>query len=415
MRAEPMVRPEPMVRAEPPQRPEPAPRPEPRVEAPPQRPSRPEPMMPRPMREPSMKQSPRPPERPAAPSPAPLAPSAPSAADQNLADMAQRLEAALRRPGPDGRPEAPEPRVGAPPVAPESPGRSQPAAERPAPPPDVSVKSGFESLEDEMASLAGPHEDPFVRPPNSPRRVFSLLLLILTAAGSLIDPASAQDISINLGGNTGGVTERAIQLIALLTVLSIAPSILIMMTSFTRIVVVLSLLRTALGTATAPPNAVILALALFLTGFVMGPVLQKSYDDGIKPLVANQITVEQAFERAVLPLRGFMQKNVREKDLKLFLDLSGEPPPATPDAMSLRILVPAFMISELKRAFEIGFLLFLPFLVIDLVVASVLMSMGMMMLPPVVVSLPFKLIFFVLVDGWSLVAGSLVQSYGPSG
>jgi len=177
-------------------------------------------------------------------------------------------------------------------------------------------------------------------------------------------------------------------------------------------VVVLSLLRTAMGTATAPPNSVIIALAMFLTAFVMGPVLQKSYDGGIKPLIANQITVEDALQRASVPLRGFMQKNVREKDLKLFLDLSGEPPPPTPEEMALRILVPAFMISELKRAFEIGFLLFLPFLIIDLVVASVLMSMGMMMLPPVVVSLPFKLIFFVLVDGWSLVAGSLVQSYG---
>ena len=225
-------------------------------------------------------------------------------------------------------------------------------------------------------------------------------------------PAFAQDISINLGGQGSGVTERAIQLIALLTVLSIAPSILVMMTSFTRIVVVLSLLRTALGTATAPPNSVIIALALFLTAFVMGPVLQKVYDDGVKPLIANEITTEDALQRGAAPLRGFMLKNVREKDLKLFLDLSREPPPATPDDMSMRILVPAFMISELKRAFEIGFLLFLPFLIIDLVVASVLMSMGMMMLPPVVVSLPFKLIFFVLVDGWSLVAGSLVQSYG---
>ena len=247
-----------------------------------------------------------------------------------------------------------------------------------------------------------------MRPAAFPRRV--LFLATLIAAGSLADPAFAQDISINLGQGNGGVTERAIQLIALLTVLSIAPSILIMMTSFTRIVVVL--LRTALGTATAPPNSVIIALAIFLTAFVMGPVLQKSYDDGIKPLVANQIGVEDALQRASVPLRGFMQRNVREKDLKLFLDLSGEAPPASPEDMSLRILVPAFMISELKRAFEIGFLLFLPFLIIDLVVASVLMSMGMMMLPPIVVSLPFKLIFFVLVDGWSLVAGSLVQSYG---
>ena len=188
-----------------------------------------------------------------------------------------------------------------------------------------------------------------------PRRVF--LIATLIAAATLATPAHAQDISINLGGGQGGVTERAIQLIALLTVLSIAPSILIMMTSFTRIVVVLSLLRTAMGTATAPPNSVIIALAMFLTAFVMGPVLTKSYDDGIKPLIANQITVEDALQRAVVPLRGFMQKNVREKDLKLFMDLSGEPPPATPEDMSLRILVPAFMISELKRAFEIGFLL----------------------------------------------------------
>src|SRR5262245_27568993 len=236
--------------------------------------------------------------------------------------------------------------------------------------------------------------------------------MLLTAASSAV----AQDISINFGQGGaqggGGLTERVIQLVAFLTVISVAPSILIMMTSFTRIVVVLSLLRTALGTATAPPNSVIIAMALFLTAFVMGPVLQKSYDDGIKPLIANELGVEDALQRASVPLRGFMQKNVREKDLKLFMDMSGEAPPATPDQMSLRILVPAFMISELKRAFEIGFLLFLPFLIIDLVVASVLMSMGMMMLPPVVVSLPFKLIFFVLVDGWSLVAGSLVQSYG---
>jgi flagellar biosynthesis protein FliP len=235
---------------------------------------------------------------------------------------------------------------------------------------------------------------------------------ILSAAAL---PAAAQDISINLGqggASGGGLTERVIQLIAFVTVLSLAPSILIMMTSFTRIVVVLSLLRTALGTATAPPNAVIVALAMFLTAFVMGPALQNAYDLGIRPLVNNEISVEQAFDRSSAPLKTFMQKNVREKDLALFADLSHEPRPATPEEMSLRILVPAFMISELKRAFEIGFLLFLPFLIIDLVVASVLMSMGMMMLPPVVVSLPFKLIFFVLVDGWSLVAGSLIQSYG---
>jgi flagellar biosynthesis protein FliP len=252
-----------------------------------------------------------------------------------------------------------------------------------------------------------------VRPANLQRRV--LFIAVLIAVGSLTTAAFAQDFSINLGPGNGGVTERAVQLIALLTVLSIAPSILIMMTAFTRIVVVLSLLRTAMGTATSPPNTVIVALAVFLTAFVMGPVLQKSYDDGIRPLINNEIGVDEALQRATVPLREFMEKNVREKDLRLFVDLSGEAPPATPDQMSLRILVPAFMISELRRAFEIGFLLFLPFLIIDLVVASVLMSMGMMMLPPATISLPFKLIFFVLVDGWSLVAGSLVQSYGGGG
>ena len=235
--------------------------------------------------------------------------------------------------------------------------------------------------------------------------------IALTALLAGAVSASAQDISINFGQG-GGLTERVLQLIALLTVLSLAPSILVMVTSFTRIVVVLSLLRTALGTATAPPNAVLISLAMFLTAFVMWPTFVTAYDAGIRPLVANEITPEQAFERAADPFRVFMMKNVRDKDLKLFQDLSGQPVPEKPEDMSLRVLVPSFMISELKRAFEIGFLLFLPFLIIDLVVASVLMSMGMMMLPPVVVSLPFKLIFFVLVDGWTLVAGSLIQSYG---
>ena len=196
--------------------------------------------------------------------------------------------------------------------------------------------------------------------------------VIFGATLALAFPATAQDISVTFGQG-GGLTERVLQLVALLTVLS---------------------------------------LAMFLTAFVMWPTFTTAYDAGIRPLVANEITPEQAFERASDPFRAFMQKNVREKDLKLFIDLSGQPPPAKPEDMSLRVLVPSFMISELKRAFEIGFLLFLPFLIIDLVVASVLMSMGMMMLPPVVVSLPFKLIFFVLVDGWHLVAGSLVQSYG---
>jgi len=237
---------------------------------------------------------------------------------------------------------------------------------------------------------------------------------LLAAGGvffAMAHQATAQDISVAFGQGTG-LTERVIQLIALITVLSLAPAILIMVTSFTRIVVVLSLLRTALGTATAPPNSVLISLALFLTAFVMAPVFERAYDEGVRPLVAGDIDTQQAFERGSEPFRGFMMKNVRDKDLRLFVDLSREPRPERAEETPLRVLVPAFMISELRRAFEIGFLLFLPFLIIDLIVASVLMSMGMMMLPPIVVSLPFKLIFFVLADGWSLVAGSLVQSYG---
>jgi flagellar biosynthesis protein FliP len=236
--------------------------------------------------------------------------------------------------------------------------------------------------------------------------VFGSLAVFASLSGAL-----AQDISISFGAGTG-LTERVVQLVALMTVLSLAPAILVMVTSFTRIVVVLSLLRTAIGLQTAPPNAVVVSLALFLTAFVMGPAFQTAYQQGVQPLVAGQIQPQEAFERGSVPFRGFMLKNVREKDLALFMDLAKEERPTSPDAVALRILIPAFMISELRRAFEIGFLLFVPFLVIDLVIASVLMSMGMMMLPPVVVSLPFKLIFFVLVDGWSLVAGSLVQSFG---
>jgi flagellar biosynthetic protein FliP len=223
-------------------------------------------------------------------------------------------------------------------------------------------------------------------------------------------PAFAQDVSINFGQGTG-LTERVIQLVALITVLSIAPAILVMVTSFTRIVIVLSLLRSAIGLQSAPPNTVVVSLALFLTAFVMGPAFQTAYEQGVQPLVAGQIQPQQAFERGVVPFRTFMIKNVREKDLALFMDLAKEPPAADANAVPLRVLMPAFMISELRRAFEIGFLLFVPFLVIDLVIASVLMSMGMMMLPPAMISMPFKLIFFVLVDGWSLIAGSLVQSF----
>jgi flagellar biosynthetic protein FliP len=240
------------------------------------------------------------------------------------------------------------------------------------------------------------------------RRVLTLFAFLC----ALILPGLAfgQDISIDFG-NDATITERAVQLVGLITLLSLAPSILVMVTSFTRIVVVLSLLRTAIGLQTAPPNSVMVSLALFLTIFVMGPTLQQSYDNGIAPLISGQIQVEEAFTRASAPVHDFMAANVRPADLQLFFDMSSTPAPADRTAIPLQVLIPAFMISELRRAFEIGFLLFLPFVIIDMVVASVLMSMGMMMLPPVVISLPFKLIFFVLVDGWHLVAGSLIRSF----
>ncbi|NLH82677.1 MAG: flagellar type III secretion system pore protein FliP [Phyllobacteriaceae bacterium] len=231
------------------------------------------------------------------------------------------------------------------------------------------------------------------------------------AAILAVAPAAAQDVSINFGPSTG-VSERALQLVALITLLSLAPSIVVMVTSFTRIVVVLSLLRSAIGLQTAPPNAVMVSLAVFLTAFVMAPTVNRAYDEAIRPLADGTIELDQAIERGGPPFHEFMRTHVREKDLELFLDLAKEPRPQTPADLSFRVLIPAFMISELRRAFEIGFLLYLPFLVIDLVVASILMSMGMMMLPPATVSLPFKLIFFVLVDGWNLVAGSLVRSFG---
>lgn len=222
--------------------------------------------------------------------------------------------------------------------------------------------------------------------------------------------AFAQDISIGFGDGTG-VSERAVQIVALITVLSLAPSILVMVTSFTRIVVVLSLLRSAIGLQTAPPNSVMISLALFLTAFIMAPVFETAYNDGVEPLIQGELEFAEAFDAASAPFRTFMLSHVREKDLQLFVDLSQSEEPASAEDVSLRVLVPSFMISELRRAFEIGFLIYLPFIIIDLVVASVLMAMGMMMLPPVVISLPFKLIFFVLVDGWSLLAGSLVESF----
>ena len=242
------------------------------------------------------------------------------------------------------------------------------------------------------------------------------MVSVLATLATMAFPALAAAQALNLDlGTGGGLTDRVVQLVGLLTVLSLAPSIVMMTTSFVRIVVVLSLLRTALGLQQSPPNAVIVSLALFLTAIVMGPTFTQSYSAGIKPLLDHKIELPQAFTQASQPVKVFMLSQVDRDDLGLFIRLSKIPRPKTAVDTPIQVVTPAFMISELKRAFQIGFLLFVPFLVIDLVVASVLMSMGMMMLPPVTISLPFKLIFFVLVNGWQLVAGSLVQSFQHGG
>ena len=230
----------------------------------------------------------------------------------------------------------------------------------------------------------------------------------------LASSAWAQSINVDLGQAGATVSGQILRLVMLVTVLSLAPSILVMVTSFTRIVIVLSFLRTAIGLQQTPPNSVLVGLALFLTLFVMSPTLEAVYRDGLEPLLAEEIDESEALTRAAVPVRTFMLRQVRPPDVALFAEIARlEPVPPVADT-PFRVLLPAFMISELRRAFEIGFLIFLPFLIIDMVVASILMSMGMMMLPPVMISLPFKLIFFVLVDGWALVVGSLVQSFGPA-
>lgn len=244
------------------------------------------------------------------------------------------------------------------------------------------------------------------------QKKFWIPLFAVTLMLALSHPAFAQSLSLDLGSEEGGtVTGRVIQMVLLLTVLSLAPSILIMMTCFTRIVVVLSFLRTAIGIQQTPPNTVMISLAMFLTFFIMAPTFQSAYDNAIKPLMNEEIAEVDAFERGVEPFKAFMLKHVRPKDLDLFMGLTGTPAPEDKMELPIQVVVPSFMISELRRAFEIGFMLFMPFLIIDLVTAAILMSMGMMMLPPVTISLPFKIIFFVLVDGWYLITGSLIQSF----
>ena len=219
----------------------------------------------------------------------------------------------------------------------------------------------------------------------------------------------ASEIEHLLGSSS--MTSRLMQIFMLITILGLAPSILIMVTSFVRISIVLSIVRTALGLQQSPPNQVLISLALFLTFFIMSPTLQESYDKGLKPMLEESMTEEEAFPLIAQPFKKFMVSNTRTKDLDLFISIAKVDAPKEIENLPLRVIIPAFMISELKRGFEIGFLIFLPFLIIDIVVASVLMAMGMMMMPPVMVALPFKIIFFVLVDGWYLLAGSLVQSF----
>ena len=241
------------------------------------------------------------------------------------------------------------------------------------------------------------------------RRLFVLLLLL---APALALAQALPAITSTPAGGGGTQWSLSIQTLLLLTGITFLPAIMLMMTSFTRIIIVLSLLRHALGTQTSPPNQVIVGLALFLTFFIMAPVGDRIYAEAYLQLSENKISFQAALDKGAIPLRAFMLKQVREADLATFTKIAKLTPPAKADDIPMRVLIPAFVTSELKTAFQIGFIVFIPFLIIDMVVASVLMSMGMMMMSPVIVALPFKIMLFVLVDGWNLLLGSLVQSFG---
>jgi len=242
--------------------------------------------------------------------------------------------------------------------------------------------------------------------------VLALAFILLPAVTASAQPPSLPNISLNIGGNAEqGKAATVVQLLLILTVLSLAPALLMMVTSFTRIIIVLSLVRNALGVQQMPSNQIIIGLALFLTFFIMAPVWQQVNEEALKPYYEDRINGEEALALASTPVKNFMLKQTREKDLALFVKLSKEKRPEKPMDITLPVLIPAFVISELKTAFQIGFLIFLPFFIIDIVVASILLSMGMMMLPPIMISLPFKLLLFVLVDGWYLIVESLVRSF----
>jgi flagellar biosynthetic protein FliP len=233
--------------------------------------------------------------------------------------------------------------------------------------------------------------------------------LMLAAMPALAQGFPALTTANSAGG--GQTWSLSIQTLLFLTSLSFLPAVMLMMTGFTRIIIVLSLVRSAIGTQTSPPNQVLVGLALFLTFFVMSPVLDRVYNDAYLPLSENKIGMIEAIDRGAVPLRKFMMRQTRESDLALFLKISNSPTPKTADEVPMRIVIPAFLTSELKTAFQIGFVVYIPFLIIDMVVASVLMSMGMMMMSPAMVSLPFKIMLFVLVDGWHLLIGSMVGSF----
>ena len=244
-------------------------------------------------------------------------------------------------------------------------------------------------------------------------RPVALLLPALILLPGAVAAAGLPTLSIGVQeAATPAEVSTALQVLLVLTVLSVAPAILLMTTAFTRIIIVLSFVRQAMGTQNTPPNQVLLGLALFLTLFVMAPTLNALNDRAVQPYMAERITQQQALEQSVAVMRDFMFSQVQESELQLFIEITKEEQPENPKEVSTLILVPAFMLSELKRAFQMGFMIYVPFLVIDMLVSSVLMAMGMMMLPPIVISLPFKLLLFVLVDGWQLVVGSLMQSFG---
>ncbi|MEO9458147.1 MAG: flagellar type III secretion system pore protein FliP [Lentilitoribacter sp.] len=240
-------------------------------------------------------------------------------------------------------------------------------------------------------------------------------LLVILAMMALVTTASAQAVDPGIFQTPldGSVASWIVRTFGLLTVLSLAPGILIMITSFPRFIIAFSILRTGLGLPSAPANMILISLAMFMTFYVMAPTFDRAWDEGINPLIENQINEEQAIELISEPFRDFMLANTRPKDIDLFIDLAREQGQSfqTDEKIDMRVLVPAFMISEIRRGFEIGFLVVLPFLVIDLVVATITMAMGMMMLPPTAISLPFKILFFVLIDGWNLLVGSLVRSF----